>query len=221
MAIVRYRDRRQAGHALAVALSEYGASDSIVLALPRGGVIVARQVATELGLPLDVLIVRKLGAPGNPEYAIGALAEVGEPQYNRAVIRDFAIGEGYLQRDLAQARAEIDRRKATYRGGRDLPSLAGRRAILVDDGMATGYTMLVAAMAVKGAGAREVVVAVPVASEEAVRSLTGLAERVVALQVPSPFYAVGLFYDEFSQVSDDEVRAALAGAGAERDQKGA
>ncbi|MCL4534588.1 MAG: phosphoribosyltransferase [Bacteroidetes bacterium] len=218
---MRYRDRQQAGQALAAAMGEYAGSASIVLGLPRGGVIVAREVAAQLALPLDVLIVRKLGAPGNPEYAIGAVAEVGEPQYSREVMHQFAISNAYLQRELAEARAEIERRKALYRDGRDLPSLVGKRAILVDDGMATGYTMLAAAVAVRQAGASEVVVAVPVGSREAVEALGSRADRVISLLVPSPFYAVGLFYDEFSQVTDDEVRAALAAAAARQGPAGA
>ncbi len=221
LGMARYRDRQHAGQALATTLAEYAGSRSIVLGLPRGGVIVAREVAQQLNLPLDVLIVRKLGAPGNPEFAMGAVAEVGEPQYNRSVVSDFAISEGYLQRGLAEARAEIERRKVLYRGGRDLPSLTGIRAILVDDGMATGYTMLVAAMAVKQAGAHEVVVAVPVASSEAVRTLRGPADRVVALHVPPSFYAVGQFYEHFAQTTDEEVRAALEGAGHKEQRRGA
>ncbi|MCL4367603.1 MAG: phosphoribosyltransferase [Actinobacteria bacterium] len=218
---MQYHDRRQAGEALATAMAEHAGPNSIVLGLPRGGVIVAQVVAARLNLPLDVLIVRKLGAPGNPEYAIGAVAEVGEPQRNREVLHEFAISNAFLQRDLAQARSEIERRKALYRGGKDLPSLTGQRAILVDDGMATGYTMLVAAVAVKQAGASEVIVAVPVASREAVKALERHADRVIALQTPSPFFAVGLFYEEFSQVSDEEVRAALAASAARQTRPGA
>ncbi len=206
---MRYHDRRHAGQLLAEALTQYAGPDTIVLGLPRGGVIVAREVAKRLGAPLDVLIVRKLGAPGNPEYAMGAMAEVGEPRVDRSVLRQLGGDEAFLEREIAEARQEIARRQALYREGQPLPSLEGKQALLVDDGIATGYTMLVAAIAVRQAGASWVVAAAPVGSPEAERALRLHTDEIVLLQTPSPFYAVGLYYDEFSQITDEEVRAAL------------
>jgi putative phosphoribosyl transferase len=206
---MRFPDREQAGQDLAQSLAPYASPAAIVLALPRGGVIVARPVADSLNLPLDVLIVRKLGAPGKPEYAIGALAEVGSPRWNEEALRSLALPGHYLESEVRLAREEIARRQQVYRRGRLLPTLSGRRVILVDDGIATGYTMLVAAEAVREAGASEVIVAVPVAAPQSVRLLESVADRVIALVAPSPFFAVGEFYTEFGQVSDAEVLASL------------
>jgi putative phosphoribosyl transferase len=209
---MRYADRQQAGDVLAIALETYATPAAIVLALPRGGVIVARPVAARLLAPLDVFIVRKLGAPLNPEYAIGALAEVGEPQWNDEALRYLGVTEAHQHAELEQARSEIRRRQQIYRQGRLAPEFAGRRVILVDDGIATGYTMLAAARSVRQAGAKEVIVAVPVAAPQSVVLFESVVDRVVALQTPYPFFAVGEYYTDFTQVTDAEVLAALSGA---------
>jgi putative phosphoribosyl transferase len=210
---MRFLDREQAGQSLAIALNAFISPITVVLGLPRGGIIAARPIADYLHAPLDALIVRKLGAPGNPEYAIGALAEIGAPQWNQDALRYLAILPPYLDAELARARDEIRRRQSVYRGGRQLAGLTGRRVILVDDGIATGYTMLVAAQAVRSDGAAEIVVATPIASPQSLLLLERAADSIVALQTPSPFYSVGEFYSDFNQVTDSEVLAALVPRG--------
>jgi predicted phosphoribosyltransferase len=208
-----FRDRAEAGTRLADALLGQLSSgpDTVVLGLPRGGVIVAAPVAHTLGAPLDVIVPRKIGAPGEPELAVGAMALAGgEPitVFEEASLARLAVPEDYVRREIDIQRREIERREAAYRKGPPV-DLHGRRVILVDDGLATGLTMRAAAAAVRMTAPSEVVVAVPVAPREVVRSFTSAGLRVVVLETPSPFFAVGRFYADFHEVGDDEVLTAL------------
>lgn len=181
----------------------------MVVALPRGGVVVGAAVAAELGAPLDVLVVRKLGAPGNPEYAIGAIAR-DATVLNDDVVPSRDLPAGYLERVTAAERAELERRERAYRGERTAVPLEGRTAILVDDGLATGSTAAAALVALRRLGPRRVVLAVPVAAPDALERVKSVADEVVCLAAPPLFRAVSLWYDVFDQTSDDEVVALLA-----------
>ena len=182
--------------------------DVVVLALPRGGVPVAYEVARALDAPLDVFVVRKLGMPGHEEFAIGAIATGGVMVMNPD-IRDLHVPEAALEAVIARERAELDRRERLYRDDRPPVELANRTVILVDDGLATGSTMLAAATAVKGAGPKAVIVAVPVAAAETCQALRSHVDDIVCAATPEPFRAVGLWYRDFAQVSDAEVHALL------------
>jgi putative phosphoribosyl transferase len=208
-----FEDREDAGRALAKALAEHrGAADSIVLALPRGGVPVAFEIAQGLDLPLDVLVVRKLGLPSQPELAMGAIASGGAIVLNEDVLR-FLPGR---REDLEQVRrheqAELERREREYRGDRPPLEMAGRVGILVDDGLATGATMEAAVQALRAIRAKRVVVAVPVASVQARDRIAAVADEVVCLEMPPYFSAVGQWYRNFDQTSDAEVEDLLAKA---------
>ncbi|HEY7740507.1 MAG TPA: phosphoribosyltransferase family protein [Steroidobacteraceae bacterium] len=201
-----YADRRTAGQGLATQLGDYaGRTDTIVLALPRGGVPVAAEVAKALAAPLDVLNVRKLGMPWQPEFAAGAIAPGGVLVLNPAARSGTPSLEALLEPVIGSERQELARRERVYRRGRPPLDLEGRIAILVDDGIATGATMEAAAMAARAMGAKEVVVAVPVAPPETVRRMGAHADRVVCPEQPAGFMAVGQFYVEFPQLSDAEV----------------
>jgi putative phosphoribosyl transferase len=207
---VRFRDRREAGTALAYELRNVpGLKDAVVLALPRGGVPVGYEVARELRLPLDVLVVRKLGVPGEEELALGAVAGSGVLVVNSEIVRAFAIPKSQIDVMVERARAEIARREALYRGGRAALDVTGRTAILVDDGVATGSTMMAAVRSLRPITAR-LLVAVPVGSRGACDDLRREVDEVVCLQIPEPFHAVGEFYADFRQAGDDEVRELLA-----------
>lgn len=210
---MKFRDRADAGRRLAGRLESYrGRDDVVVLALPRGGVPVAREVAAALGAPLDVMVVRKLGVPGEEELAMGAIASGGVRMVNEEVVRALGITERAIAAAAAVAEEELERRERAYRGDRPAVELAGRVAILVDDGLATGSSMLAAVRAARAGSPARVVVAVPVAPEETCRKLRAVADEVVCLATPEPFYAVGLWYEDFGQVSDDDVRAILSSA---------
>ena len=209
---MRYRDRVDAGRRLAVALEEagYGSDDEqLILGVARGGVPVAAEVAAALGGELDVAVVRKIGAPNNPEFAIGAIAAGGEPILNEGIIRSSGISPGYVADTVKRARDEIDRRTTAYRAGRAAPDLAGRVVIVVDDGVATGSTLVAVLRSVRASGVESVVCAVPVGPPETVRALREEADDVVCPSQPRSFRAVGSWYDDFSQLSDDEVVALL------------
>ncbi|HSI99512.1 MAG TPA: phosphoribosyltransferase family protein [Patescibacteria group bacterium] len=189
-----------------------GLRDPIVLALPRGGVPVAYEVARAIGAPLDVLVVRKLGAPGQEELAIGAVASGGSEHLNRELIAALGLSLGELNLIRERERAEVRRRTARYRGDRPWPDLHGRSVIVVDDGAATGATAQAAIAALRGHRPAEVIVALPVAPADACRQLQMAADRVVCLRSPAPFLAIGNWYVEFGQVSDEEVRDLLPAA---------
>jgi predicted phosphoribosyltransferase len=205
-----FENRGQAGRILAVQLAEYrGRPDVLVLGLPRGGVPVAFEVAQALGAPLDVYLVRKLGVPGHAELAMGAIASGGVRVVNQAMLRSLRISPQQLDAVIRAEEAELRRQERVYRGDRPPPDVSGRTAILVDDGLATGATMQAAVAALRSAGPKEVVVAVPVAPPETCAELEAEADRVVCALTPEPFYAVGAWYRDFSQTSDDEVRELL------------
>lgn len=208
--IERFRNRRHAGRVLASRLTEYaGRDDVIVLGLPRGGVPVAVEVAHGLGAPLDVFVVRKLGVPGHEELAMGAIASGGIRVLNDEVIGRGRIPDAVVERVSAAEQEELARREALYRGDRPAPELAGKVVILVDDGLATGSTMRAAIAAVKLASPQAIVVAVPTAAAFVCRSLEREVDRVVCALTPEPFQAVGLWYEDFSQTTDHEIRELL------------
>jgi predicted phosphoribosyltransferase len=201
-----FRNREHAGRALAQELAIYAMRpDVTVLALPRGGVPVAYEVARALQAPLDVLVVRKLGVPGHEEYAMGAIAGGGEQVLDNGLVRELGIGVDAVDEVVRNERHELERRERAYRGNRPAPDLRGRIVILVDDGLATGATMRVAVRAVRRQAPTRVVVAAPVASPEACTLLQGEADDVVCPEVPDAFLGVGRWYLDFSQTSDEEV----------------
>lgn len=187
-------------------------SDVIVLALPRGGVPVAFEVAKALHAPLDVFVVRKLGVPGHEEYAMGALAGGGVRVLNDEIVKRLGISDAAVDAVTRDELRELERRERLYRGDRPLPELRGRTVILVDDGLATGSTMLAAVKALRAQQPARIVVAVPTAAAETCARLRSDADEVVCATTPEPFRAVGMWYDDFSQTSDEEVRELLARA---------
>lgn len=209
----RFESRREAGRRVAEKLTLYrGRSDVLVLALPRGGVPIAEEIASGLHAPLDVLVVQKLGFPGDPELAMGAVGPRGLRVLNRQVIEDFEITAGDIERAALREQKELLRREQIYRAGLPPLDLKGRIVILADDGVATGATMRAAlGVALAGRVAR-VVVAVPVVAREAYFELRGRADEFVTLHIPKEFYAVGDFYEAFPQLTDAEVCEALAHA---------
>jgi putative phosphoribosyl transferase len=207
---MRFRDRAEAGRLLGERLSAYaGQADVVVLGLPRGGVPVAREVARALAAPLDVFLVRKLGYPGQPELAMGAIASGGTQVLNEQLVRELRLGADLIERAVERETAELGRRERAYRGDRAPPELGDRTVVLVDDGLATGATMRAAAAAVRSRRPKRLVVAVPTAPPHALEELAGEADEVVAVIAPDPFHAVGLWYEDFREVSDDEVQRLL------------
>jgi len=207
----RFRDRIDAGRALARALEEYrGRPDVLVLGLPRGGVPVAAEVAAALGAPLDVFVVRKLGVPGQEEFAMGAIASGGVRVLEERTIAMLGIPESAVEQVLNEERRELERREHQYRDGREPPDIAGRIAIIVDDGLATGASMRAAIQALKQRRAAEIVVAVPIAPPETCAKVRREADTVVCARRPRCFYAVGYWYEHFPQTTDDEVCSLLA-----------
>ena len=209
----RFRDRADAGRKLAEKLMAYaGRSDVVVLALPRGGVPVGAEVARALGAPLDVFLVRKLGLPGHEELAMGAIATGGARVLNEELVRDLRLDEQLIETVARREQAELERREQLYRGSRPPPELAGKTVILVDDGLATGASMRAAVAAVRAREPARVVVAVPTAAPQTCAELEAEVDEIVCERTPDPFYAVGLWYEDFSQTSDEEVRDLLAAA---------
>lgn len=208
---VRFADRRDAGRHLAEALREYaGRDDVIVLGLPRGGVPVAAEVAAALNVPFDAFIVRKLGAPWHRELALGAIAEGGVEIRHEEAMRSVGVSADEMDEVAAVEREELTRRIRAYRGDHPAPrALAGRTVLLVDDGLATGATMEAAVAAVRHAGATRVIVAVPVGPRDTRRRIERVADQCVCLLQPDDFSAVGEWYDDFSQTSDEDVLALL------------
>jgi predicted phosphoribosyltransferase len=212
-----FRDRTEAGRLLATKLAAYAnRPDVVVLALPRGGVPVAFEVARALGAPLDVFVVRKLGVPGHEEFAMGAVATGGVRIVNEPVVRALGIPEYVIDAVAATEQQELERRERLYRGDRPPGDVRGRTVILVDDGLATGATMLAAIKALRKMQPARIVVAVPVASRDTCEALGSEADDMVCAVTPEPFYAVGQWYEDFSQTTDDEVRELLQRAEAMR-----
>ena len=206
-----FTDRRHAGQELGHALHRYAGTNPIVLALPRGGVPIGREIASALDAELDVLIIRKLGAPNNPEFAIGAVGEGGAVVLDEQTVVSMHMDDATLERIVTETRREIDRRVDAYRRGRSLPSLAGRTVIIVDDGLATGSSAAAAVEVIKSLGAEHIVLAVPTGSHQAVTLLRDRCDEVVCLEEPPWFGSVGAQYESFPQVSDEEVLALLRG----------
>jgi predicted phosphoribosyltransferase len=206
----RFADRADAGRRLAAALPEYrGRADVLVLALPRGGVPVAFELAHALEAPLDVFIVRKLGVPGHEELAMGALASGGARLLDNTILRQLRITDHDIRRVTEAEQRELERRERLYRGDRPPPDIAGRTIILVDDGLATGASMRVAVAALRQEHPARIVVAVPIAPPETCDVLRRETDGVVCAMTPEPFYAVGLWYEDFTQTTDEEVRDLL------------
>ena len=211
-----FRDRTQAGRRLSRKLAHYAdRADAIVLALPRGGVPVGYEVAKALRAPLDVFLVRKLGAPGQEELAMGAIAAGGVRVLNDEVVRALGISPRVIDSVAARELRELERRDQLYRGRRPAPRVAGRTAILVDDGLATGSTMRAAIQALRQKEPGRIVVAVPVAAAPTREELSSLVDEMVCYATPEPFYSVGFWYDDFSQTTDDEIRDLLERAAKE------
>jgi putative phosphoribosyl transferase len=208
-----FQDRRAAGRALAAKLHHYAGRDDVtVLALPRGGVPVGYEVAAALGAPLDVFLVRKLGVPGREELAMGAIASGGVRVMNDPVVAMLRVPDRAVAAVAADEARELARQEQAFRGDRPPPDVGGRTVVLVDDGLATGATMRAAVAAVRKLGPARVVVAVPVGAAETCREFAADADEVVCATEPEPFLAVGYWYEDFSQTTDDEVRDLLARA---------
>lgn len=205
-----FADRRDAGRQLAAALRHHAGQDAIVLALPRGGVPVAFEVAEALDAPLDLLFVRKIGLPGHEEFGIGAVVDGADPQtVLNPEAEQLHIPASYIEAQTARELREIERRRAAYLGGRQPLSVRGRNVILVDDGIATGGTVRAALQGLEKAGVGHLTLAVPVAPQDTLATLRGVADDLVCLATPDPFYAVGLYYRDFTQTEDAEVVALL------------
>ena len=201
----RFVDRRDAGRALAAELGGHRLDDPVVLGLPRGGVVVAAEVARALGAELDIVVVRKLGHPRQPELGLGAVSEDGATVWDEPALRDVGLTEADLAPVVAAERAECRRRTQRYRAGRPAPELTGRAVVVVDDGVATGVTALAALRLVRRHDPRRLVMASPVAARDAAQALAGVADEVVTLLLPARFGAVSQFYDHFDQTTDEEV----------------
>ena len=211
-----YRDRREAGRQLAAKLAAYaGRPDVLVLALPRGGVPVAYEVARALAAPLDIFLVRKLGLPGHEELAMGAVASGGIRVLNKEVVQALRVPEEVIDEVAAEELGELERRERLYRGDRPPPDVRGRTVILIDDGLATGSTMRAAIAALRQQHPARIVVAVPVGAPETCAEFQDEADEAICALTPDPFYAVGLWYGDFTQTTDEEVRDLLEQAGAE------
>ena len=209
-----FADRRDAGRRLALALEFLRGQDPLVLALPRGGVPVGFEVARALGAELDILLVRKIGAPGHEEYGLGAVVDGSNPQviFNDDVMRDVAPSADYVEEEIRRQLKEIERRRSAYLGNRPPSSSTDRNVVLVDDGIATGGTIRAALRALRSLRPRRLIVAIPVAPPDVLVSLRREADDVICLQSPPNFRAVGLHYDDFSQIGDEEVVSLLGAA---------
>lgn len=205
-----FKDRRDAGQKLATELSAFaGRPDVVVLALPRGGVPVAFEVALALGAPLDIFIVRKLGLPGHEELAIGAIASGGVRVLNNDIVQTLRIPERVIDRVAQRELQELERRERAYRGDRPMPDVRDRTVILIDDGLATGASMRAAVAGLRALHPAQIVVAVPTAAPETCAALEREVDQIVCAMTPEPFYGVGRWYEDFSQTTDEEVRMFL------------
>jgi predicted phosphoribosyltransferase len=200
-----FSDRVDAGKRLAAALTDFRGKESVVLAIPRGGVVVAYQIAEALDLPLDVIIPHKLGAPDNPELAIGAVAEDGSAVLDKQLIAYLGVDNRYIEQEKQRQREEIERRLKVYRQSMAQRELKGKDVIVVDDGIATGSTMKAALLSVKNQGAKSVTVAIPVGPPSTIEELKRFADRVICLYTPEYFQAIGQFYNDFNQTTDEKV----------------
>jgi predicted phosphoribosyltransferase len=216
-----FHDRHDAGRQLAAALGDYaGRDDLVVLALPRGGVPVAYEVAQALGAPLDVFLVRKLGVPGREELAMGAIASGGVRVLNDEAVRILHIGPDVIDAVTREELLELERRERAYRDDRPAPEVRGKTVLLIDDGLATGSSMRAAVLALRRRHPARVVVAVPVGAPDTCAELKRVADDCVCARAPEPFAAVGVWYDDFTQTTDAEVRELLARAGAAPEPSG-
>jgi putative phosphoribosyl transferase len=214
-----FQDRRKAGQLLAAQLGEFRCVENLlVIGLPRGGIPVAREVAEALGAELDVCLVRKLGVPWQPELALGAVAEGGVRVLDAALIQECDIGAAKLEFMIEEQETEIERRSKLFRGSRDAAQVSGRVVILVDDGLATGSTMLAAIRALHASGAKKIVAAVPVGPRSACAMIRKEVNKLVCLETPEPFYSVGNWYEDFTQVEDLQVQQDLDAARLHRDK---
>jgi putative phosphoribosyl transferase len=207
---VRFRDRYDAGRRLAALLEPFRGERPVVVGVPRGGMPVAAEVARALGAPLDVAVVRKIGAPGNPEYAIGALAEGGVHVLSGEAVRALGLSDAEIEALIARVEGELAERLRRYRGAREPIELMGRMVILVDDGLATGRSALAAVDSLRKRGAVRVVLAVPVAAPTSVEMLRDHVDEVVCVEMPADLWAVGLWYEDFAPATDEEVTVLLA-----------
>jgi len=210
--LLPFKDREEAGKELARALVEFKGRNAMVLGMPRGGVVVAREVAESLGAQLDIVVTRKIGAPGQPEFALGAITQEGEVIVDSGAAEYVGATAEYLQEEARRKKSEVKERMRSLRGDLPYPSLEGKTVIIVDDGIATGNSMRAAVQSVRKRGPKEVIVAVPVAPREAVAQLSTEGARVVCLEQPRLFFAIGEFYKDFQQVEDSEVRELLESA---------
>lgn len=200
-----FRDRDEAGRRLAEALKTMDKSDIVLMAIPRGGVVVGAAVAKALGIGLSVVIPKKIGAPGNQELAIGALVDRNNIFVDKGLQRSLNVSDAYIEREAGKKLEEIGRRRAMYGVSADLPELGGKKVVLVDDGLATGSTAIAAAKSLRAAGAEKLILAIPVAPKESVVKIERYVDEVICLDFPPVFYAVGQFYEDFEQVSDEQV----------------
>lgn len=203
-----FANREEAGDLLALKLLDYEGKNCIVLAIPRGGVVVARRVAERLKVPLDLIIPRKIGAPQNPEFALGAVTLNGTVVMNPSA-NHLGIPPDYIQGEVKRQKEEIKRRMKEYRGDKPLPSVSAKIVILIDDGIATGSTVLAAIATLEKQRAKKIILAVPVAPPDTVKRLRRRVDQLICLETPEPFYAVGQFYQDFTQTTDGEVVEAL------------
>ena len=204
-----FRDRAEAGRKLATALKEFKGKELVVLGIPRGGVVVAGEVARALDAPLDIVVTRKIEAPGEPEYALGAVTQEGEVIMDKQATESIGASKQYLDEQARKKREEVNERMKKFRGDAPYPDLEGKVVVIVDDGIATGSSVRAAVLSVRKRRPKEIVVAVPVAPKEAVETLTGGGYRVVCLETPASFFAIGEFYEVFDQVEDEEVKQVL------------
>jgi putative phosphoribosyl transferase len=204
-----FTDRKEAGKKLATKLKRFNKKEAIVLAIPRGGVVVGYEIAKEIHAILDIVVPRKLRAPNQPELAIGAITEDGNVILEDEIVNSLNVSNDYIKMESQRQKLEIDRRLRAYKGEEKIPDLTGLHAIVVDDGVATGATMKAALASVRKRGAKSVILAIPVASSRALKMLEKEADETICLHTPQPFFAIGQFYRHFEQTSDEEVKELL------------